>query len=394
MTTATIQKGKIISISLAHMFNDWYMNFIQTLLPFFVASGLGIGKGAFLISAFTITSSLLQPVFGYLVDRKNQRWMVYVGTIWMATLLSLIGVTNNYYLLFLLALFSGLGTAAFHPQASAIISTVSGQKKGFFQSLFAAAGNIGWALTPLMVIPVIKDYGLEATPIFVIPGILVAILLWLTAPKTSVMKKTDSAPILPVLRVVWFELTKVVLIVACRSLTYFGLIAFLPLYFQTQNISIVDSSYLLFIMLFAGAMGGVFGGYLSDKIGRKLVIMCSLILASPFFYIFLHTSGFTKYIFLSLAGAALLASFSVTVVLAQEIISKNAALASGLTLGFGIGIGGLGIGLVGIIIERMGLAYAINLLVWFPLLAGLLALSLKGKDKKISTINKPKDEIC
>jgi FSR family fosmidomycin resistance protein-like MFS transporter len=384
MTTTTIQKGKIFSISLAHMFNDWYMNFIQTLLPFFVASGLGIGKGAFLISAFTITSSLLQPVFGYLVDQKNQRWMVYVGTIWMAILLSLIGVTNNYYLLFLLALFSGLGTAAFHPQASAMISAVSGSKKGFSQSIFAAAGNIGWALTPLMVIPVVKNYGLEATPIFIIPGLFVAILLWFSAPKTSLMKKANTAPVLPVLRAVWFELTKVVLIVACRSLTYFGLIAFLPLYLQTQNISITDSSYLLFIMLFAGAMGGIFGGYLSDKVGRKTVIICSLILASPLFYCFLHTSGFIKYIFLSLAGAALLASFSVTVVLAQEIISKNAAMASGLTLGFGIGMGGLGIALVGIIIEHMGLAYAINMLVWFPLLAGLLAFTLKGKGENSS----------
>ena len=188
MTTVRIQRSKIIFISIAHMCNDWYMNFIQTLLPFIVASGFGIGKSALLISAFTTSSSLLQPFLGYLVNQKNQRWMVYVGTIWMSILLSLIGVTNNYYLMLVLACFSGLGTAAFHPQASAMISAVSGQKKGFCQSIFAASGNIGWSLTPLTVIPVVKIYGLEATPIFIIPGIFVAILLWFTAPKAPVMK--------------------------------------------------------------------------------------------------------------------------------------------------------------------------------------------------------------
>src|SRR5574344_2791682 len=90
---------KLFSVSLAHLTNDWYMNYLQTILPFLVASGLSISKSAFLITAFTITSSILQPVFGYLVDKKKQRWMVYVGTIWMGLLLSLVGVIHNYFLL-------------------------------------------------------------------------------------------------------------------------------------------------------------------------------------------------------------------------------------------------------------------------------------------------------
>jgi FSR family fosmidomycin resistance protein-like MFS transporter len=377
MTTSSAHKHKVFSLSIAHMFNDWYMNFIQTLLPFIVALGLGITKAAFLISAFTTSASLLQPVFGYLVDRKNQRWMVYVGTVWMAVLLSLFGVTNNYGLLLVLATLSGLGTAAFHPQAAAMVSAVSGSRKGFFQSIFVAGGNVGWALAPLMVIPVIKNYGLEATPVFAVPGILVAILLWFTAPRTLAANKTGSASLSAVLRSSWFELAKLVLVVALRSLTYFGQIAFLPLYLQTRNISIVGSGYFLFTMLFSGAAGGVLGGYLSDRLGRKTVIAGSLILSTPCFHFFLQSTGFAMYVFLALAGGALLASFSVTVVLAQEIISKNAAMATGLTLGFAIGMGGLGVGFLGAVIEKTGLAYGINLLVWLPFAAGLLALTLK-----------------
>ncbi|HBV98660.1 MAG TPA: MFS transporter [Desulfotomaculum sp.] len=354
------------------------MNYTQTLLPFLVAAGLGVSKGAFLISAFTITSSLLQPVSGYLVDQKNQRWMVYAGTLWMAVLLSLVGVLKSYPLMVLTVTLAGLGTAAFHPQASAMVTAVSGNRKGFFQALFVAAGNVGWALTPLMVVPFVEARGLEMTPIFVLPGVAVAVLLWFTAPRVPSGSRPAPPPLWPALRSSWTELARVVSVVAFRSLAYFGLVTFLPLYLQSQNVSLLTGSRLLFLMLFAGAVGGLAGGFISDLWGRKVVIVVSLLAASPLFYLFLGTGGPLSYLLLGLAGACLLASFSVTIVVAQEVITKNAAMASGLMLGFGIGVGGLGVGLVGLLAERMGIVYAIHLLIWLPLVAGLLGLTIKG----------------
>jgi len=379
MSEETARQGRIAALSIAHMFNDWYMNFIQTLLPFFVAAGMGVGKGAFLVSAFTTTSSLLQPVFGYLADRRGQRWMVYVGTLWMAVMLGFLGTTGNYPMLMGLALLSGFGTAAFHPQAAAMVGALSGRNKGWHLSLFSAAGNIGWALTPLIMVPVVKSQGLEITPVFMLPGIVVALLLWLVAPNVRKAEAKAREPLLPALRAAWAELTKVVLIVSLRSLAYFGLIAFLPLFLQTKDISLTQSSRLLFLMLFSGAMGGMLGGRLSDRFGRKAVIVGSLAASTPLFLLFQHAQGPVAIVLLCCAGAALLASFSVTVALAQELISRNAAMASGLTLGFGIGIGGLGVGAVGVLIERAGVDYAITLLALCPLAAGLLALMLKPR---------------
>lgn len=357
------------------------MNYIQTLLPFMVAAGLSISKGAFLIAAFTVTSSLLQPAFGYLVDQKNQRWMVYTGTLWTAVLLSLVGVLQTYPLLVLMVSLAGMGTAAFHPQASAMIDSISGNRKGFFQSVFMAAGNIGWALTPLMVVPFIQTYGLSLTPLFVLPGVLVAALVWFTAPGVTpdTVKKEAPPPLWPTLRAVWPDLLRVMLVITCRSMAYFGLVSFLPLYLQHNNVSLLTSSRLLFLMLFSGALGGLLGGYLSDLFGRKTVIVGSLCLAGPLFYLFLNTHGFFSYLLLALAGGCLMASFSVTVVTAQEIISKNAAMAAGLMLGFGVGIGGLGVGLIGLLAESMGIVHTIHWLIWLPLLAGLFGLGLKGR---------------
>jgi FSR family fosmidomycin resistance protein-like MFS transporter len=381
MANPAPRKGKIFTLSLAHLINDWYMNYIQTLLPFLVAAGLGVSKGAFLISAFTVTSSLLQPVSGYMVDQKNQRWMVYLGTFWMAVLLSLVGVLKSYPLLVVVVALAGLGTAAFHPQASAMVSAVSGERKGFFQALFVAAGNVGWALTPLMVVPFVQHFGLGLSPVFMVPGLLAAALLLVAAPKVQKKPKSAPPPFWQAIRDARAELSKVVLVVACRSLAYFGLVAFLPLYLQHQNISLITGSRLLFLMLFSGALGGLAGGYISDLLGRKVVIVGSLLMATPLFYFFLNASGVYSYLLLALAGACLLASFSVTIVVAQEVISKNAAVASGLMLGFGIGIGGLGVGLVGLLAEKQGIDFAIRLLIWLPLAAGLIALTIRGRAK-------------
>ena len=381
--------GKIFSLSLAHLLNDWYMNYVQTLLPFMVIAGMSVSRGAFLVSAFTITSSLLQPISGYLSDQKNQRWMVYVGTLWMAVLLGFVGVIKNYPLLVIIIALAGLGTALFHPQASAMVTAVSGERKGFFQSLFVAAGNVGWAFTPLLLVPLVQTYGLILTPLFALPGVLVAALLWFSAPRVATESRLAPPPIWPALRSAWAELTKVVLVVACRSLAYYGLISFLPLYLQQKNISLLTGSHMLFVMLFAGAFGGLLGGHLSDLIGRKAVIVGSLVVASPLFYLFLSAGGVFSYILLALAGAALLASFSVTIVAAQEVISKNAAMAAGLMLGFGNGIGGLGVGLVGIMAEHMSIGYAVNFLIWLPLLAGLFGLIIKDRKDDHIVVGSP-----
>lgn len=380
--------ARILSISLAHLVNDWYMNYLQTLLPFLIAAGMSVSRGAFLVSAFTITSSLLQPLSGYLVDQKNQRWLVHAGTLWMAVLLGLVGILPNYALLVFVVSLAGVGTAAFHPQASAMVTAMSGGRKGFFQAVFNTFGHLGWSLTPLVVVPFALKYGMEATPLLALPGLLAALMLWFTAPRlASEAPKVLPPPLWTVIQPVWTELGKVVLVVAVRSLTIVSLVAFLPLYLQYRNIPLVHGSRLLFLMLLSGAWGGLVGGHLSDRCGRKAVIVGSLIPAGPLLHLFLGTSGPLSYGLLAGAGAALAASFSVTVVVAQEVIPQNAAMAAGLILGFGMGVGGLGVGVMGLIVEYTGIEPAIRLLVWLPVLAGIIGLTLKTGPSGIRSFN-------
>lgn len=383
MDKQQIQYSKIGVLSLAHMLNDLYSNYLPQMLPFLVVltPGFTATRAAILVSAFTITSSLIQPLFGYFLDRQGKRWLVHVGTLWMAVMLSLTGMVHNYWLLVILAALAGLGTAAFHPQASTMVNVLSGDRKAVLLSVFVAFGNFGFALGPLLLVPLFQVYGLQASMITVIPGIFVAILLFLFAPRVNV-----SSGAIPAFTEVWLslksasrELFAIIGVIAIRSLAYTGMITILPLYFKSQNLSNIASSHLVTIMLGAGAIGGVLGGLISDFYGRKRLIVGSLILSTPLFLTFFYTQGILSIICLALAGAALLSSFSVTVVAAQEAIPDNKALAAGLTMGFAGGIGGLAVIIIGRIGDIWGLSSAIFVTFLLPVLAGFIGLFMKSR---------------
>jgi FSR family fosmidomycin resistance protein-like MFS transporter len=299
----------------------------------------------------------------------------------MAIMLSLTGLVQSYGLLVILAALAGLGTAAFHPQASTMVNVLSGDRKAVLLSAFVAFGNMGFALSPLLLVPLFQAYGLHATIVTVVPGIFVAILLFFYAPRNNVLSGVTPAlsVVLNSLKAAARELVAIVSVIAIRSLAYTGMLTILPLYFKSQNLSNIAASHLVTIMLSAGAVGGILGGFISDLYGRKRLIVGSLVLATPLFIAFLYTQGILSTIFLALAGAALLSSFSVTVVAAQEAIPDNKALAAGLTMGFAGGIGGLAVILIGRIGDIWGLTSAISVIFLLPIFAGLAALFMKSR---------------
>ena len=380
-TKDTIRYTEIGVLTISHMLNDLYSNYLPQMLPFLMASlhGFTITKAAILTASFTITSSFAQPVFGYFVDNTGRRWLVHVGTLWMAVMLSLTGVAGSYWMLVLLASLAGLGTAAFHPQAASMMNLLSGRHKAVLFSIFVAFGNMGFAFGPLLLVPLFQAYGLRATIFTVIPGILVAILLVFFAPRIQISTKVVPSfrTVLASIRAASGQLVPIVAVIAVRSLAYTGMLTLLPLYFAEKQLTKIAASHLVTIMLFSGAIGGVIGGFISDRYGRKPLIVVSLMLSTPFFLAFLATQGFLSTVFLALAGASLLSSFSVTVVAAQEAIPDNKALAAGISMGLAGGLGGLAVILIGRLGDVWGLPQAVFLLFSLPVLAGLIGLSMR-----------------
>lgn len=375
--------SSIVVLCGAHLINDMYSNFLPQLVAVMIAfQSISMTAGTLLVSIFSVSSSMLQPVFGYVVDQKGQRWMLYIGTLWMSVLLGLTGYITNVPLLFIVSILAGLGTAAFHPQAASVIGReCSGSNhKGVIMSAFFACGNIGLAISPLVFLPLFHNYGIEYTWVAIIPGAAASLVLYKFAPRSNKANENGLklSQVFSTFKKSSTELVKLMVIVSMRSLVTTGLMTMLPVYFLSLHYSAAYTGSVVFAILASGAVGGMIGGYFSDRFGRKPLIAGSLILSSVFFYGFMLTDGFLSLVLLVLGGMTVLSSFSVTVLIAQEIIPENKALASGLSLGFAIGIGGLCVSLIGKYAEVYGVHSAVQLLFALPLFAGILGLFLRG----------------
>lgn len=382
--------ASITILFFAHMMNDMYANFLPQLTAVLILGDkLSVSAGTLIIATFTISSSIAQPIFGYLIDQRGQRWFVHIGTLWMAVLLSMTGYISNTALLMLVAAAAGMGTAAFHPQAASMVGMSSRNNKGLVMSAFIAMGNLGLAISPMLLLPLFSNYGVEYTWVAIFPGLLAAMLLYFYAPRIETSKKQDAPQLGLLLKSIGnssnSELFKLIAIVVLRSVVHTGLMTLLPIYFLSRNFSAQFTGSLIFAALTAGSVGGIIGGYISDRFGRKPLMFFSMLLASAAFYGFFALSGPVSFILLGIGTMALLSSFSVTVVVAQELIPENTALASGLSMGFAVGIGGLAVSLVGRYADIFGIDAAMQLLFLIPLLAAILAIFLKSsKDSRLN----------
>ena len=222
-------------------------------------------------------------------------------------------------------------------------------------------------------------FGLQGTTLLILPGLVAAGFVHvyrreieIPFVKAKERHRQERAPI------PWPKLSALCGLITLRSWGYSGLIIFLPLFLREQGIDLSVAGRALFVFLFFGALGGMLGGHLSDRVGRKQVIATSLLTFPFLMAAALALSGPSRWILLAVAGMALLASFSVTVVFAQELLPQHLGLASGLTLGLAFGAGGLGVGMSGLMADLLGLRTSVWMLVFLPGLAGLLALTLRS----------------
>ncbi len=373
-----MRKLPILLAFIGHTVVDGTQNILPVVMPLLVdrfqLSYTQVGIAAALLN---LSSSIIQPMFGWISDRWPMRWLVAAGIVVTGIFMGGVGLVPSYGALLILIAFTGLGTAAFHPAASMAVAQASGNQRGFGMSFFSAGGNLGFAVGPILAAWLLTRFGLPGTVYVFIPCCLTAVAAfwWRSALATPSRRRSESEG--KESRIHWGALSILCAFITLRSWAYSGLIVFLPLLLHEQGVSLVHAGRALFAFLFCGALGGMLGGYLSDRVGRQQIMAASL-LAFPFLMsAAVLLSGTPKIICLGLSGIALLASFSVTVVFAQDLMPRNLGLASGLTLGLGFGTGGLGVGVSGFLADALGLWNSLWFLVLLPGLGGLLALTLR-----------------
>jgi FSR family fosmidomycin resistance protein-like MFS transporter len=386
---------KLIAIlSASHFLIDLTGTAIPAIMPLIKkALALSYTQVGIVIMLSSVTSSIVQPCFGYLSDRGEMKWLLPVSTALAYAGFSCIGVTSSYTMLAGLVMLQGFGVACYHPEGFKAMHYFAGTRKGTGFAIFQVGGNLGLAFGPLLVMYAVEYKHLPGTLLFLVMGLpMVALLLFylgdLTSPMRGATKKGQvegggRADTSAREQGVWASMSFLVAAVSLRSWAHMGLVAFVPFYYTSVlGGEALAAGKLVFAFLMGGVLGTFIGGVLADRIGYKNLFCLSLVLSFPLLLLFLQATGLWVLIFLFLTGIVLISSFSVTVVMGQEILKNWLGTASGLMLGLVIGIGGVGAGLLGIVADRWGVLFVLKLIVAMPAVALIPALLVQDPLKE------------
>lgn len=373
MERAKRQSG-LFQLMLGHFTNDIYSNFLPAYIPQLIAKfSLSLALAGAASSVYSSVSSLTQLLFGFLGGRLDRRF-VLIAPLITALFMSAVGPMPSYPLVFVVLVLAALGTAGFHPLSASLAGGLSERHKGVAISLFVAAGSLGFALGPLLATGFISLAGLERTYLLAGPALLIMPLLWRARLEAQPAKPAD--PLRPRLLLALLPLW---LVVVLRSTVQLAFTTFLLVLLEERALSHLAGSSVLLLFLVMETAGTLLGGHLSDRFGRRPIIVLSLFLAYPLYLGFLATRGPGSILFLALAGVLVAASGPVIVTQAQELAPSHVSIASAVTMGFGWGIGGLMVSLVGWLADLWGLATSLKWTILALPLAGAIALATKER---------------
>jgi FSR family fosmidomycin resistance protein-like MFS transporter len=358
--------------------------------------GLSYAATAGLTSIFAVTSTLIQPIFGYLADRYGKKWIAALGVAWIAVLMCLLGIAPGYAAIVAIVAFAGVGSAMFHPQGAAMVPKVSGDHKGVGVSIFAAGGSLGYSIMPLIAVMIVGWFGLRSLPLLILPGVIVSYMLYRYAPDMEEdCKKShiDLRQVFQGMNKVRMPLATLLTVVSLRAWVCSGMITFIPLYFALQfkgwnfmgnDISYAAPGITLFIFLISNAIGGIIGGWASDKYGKKEVMVTSMFACLPFFYLAFTSPEMFVWPLIAIAGGFVYAAYPSTVLQAQEMLPRAQGMAGGLILGFANGVGGLLVLVTGVISDHFGIFNGVLSLIAIAVVMAALSLAVPG-DRALRT---------
>jgi FSR family fosmidomycin resistance protein-like MFS transporter len=378
----------MVLLATAHVADDINQSFIPALLPYLILERhLSHQTAGTLILCQAISSSVVQPAIGHLADRRSMPWLIAVGLLLAGGGVAALGVLPSMPLLFLAALISGIGVAAFHPEAARFANYVAGEKKASGMRWFTVGGNLGFAIGPAFATAAISAWGLHGTlaaaiPVAVVAGVVLLELRRLSGFVPAHVRTRTSAG-----NDDWPAFGKLSAFVIVRSMAYLGLVAFIPLYVvevlhgSPAVGGLADTAFLL-----SGACGTIAGGPIADRVGRKPVLIWSTALTVVLIVALValtHGGGPLPVAIgmLIVTGFVLVASQASFVVLGQEYLPNRIGLASGVTLGLAVSLGGGLSPVLGAIADAHGVATTILTTAGLAFAGTLIAFTLPGEKR-------------
>jgi FSR family fosmidomycin resistance protein-like MFS transporter len=378
-----LDRRGLAALASGHAAADLCQGSIPALIPFLITQrGYSYAAAGVLLLVVTVGSSIIQPLFGAVSDRLSLSWLLPTGVALSALGIAGAGLTEDFEATAIMVGLGGLGVAAFHPEGARYANFASGSRRGTGMSLFSVGGNAGFALAPVLITPAVLAFGLHGTLIVAAVPALIAIVLAFELPHlrarsaqaaSAVARRSGARE-----EEDWAAFGKLTGVVSVRSGVYFGLQSFAPVWLIHQfGATEAAGNAALAAMLIAGALGTLVGGQLMDRIGRRKVLIGSLIIQAPLLLGFvLAPTGILAAVLLTGIGFVTVMSFSVTVVMGQEYLPSRLGIASGVTLGFAIGHGGVAAAVFGAIADHAGLHTVMWIIALLPLAGLAIATTL------------------
>ena len=375
----------LAALSVSHLLNDLVQSLITAIYPLIKASlALDFGQIGLITLTFQVTASLLQPVVGYLTDRKPQPFSLAIG---MA--LSLVGIVmlsraSTFGLVLIAAGLIGIGSSVFHPESSRMARMASGGRLGFAQSLFQVGGNAGSALGPLLAALIVVPNGQASVAWFSIAALIAIGLLayvgqWYSAQLKGKLSRgpvaTAAAAPLPS-RTIVLSIGILLVLIFSKFFYTASLSSYYTFYLIDRfHLTIRDAQLFLFLYLGAFALGTFLGGPLGDRFGRRRVILGSIFGALPFTLALPYSDLFWTAVLSVPIGLIISSAFSAILVFAMELVPGRVGTVAGLFFGFAFGMGGLGAALLGVLADRTSIEFVYQVCAFLPAI-GALALFL------------------
>lgn len=380
---------KLLSLTLAHFVVDFYSGAIPLVLAAQTTPlNLTPGQIGLVTLAYSIATSLAQPLFGLLADSVRAPLLALGGVLWQALFIGLAGLAGRFEVLMVLVSIGGLGSAAFHPPGAGGVPRVSTvDQRGGAMSVFLLGGTSGYAFGPLVAGWLLNAYGPQATlglsgVALLASPVLVASLRHLrydeSLPVQVSAPPVERAPGSGLSATAVLGVVLLALVIAFRQSGSLTVFTYLPQVFMLRGQNVAYAGNISFVLMLGSVVGSLSAGFLSDRLGRHGVIVLSLLVASPLLLAVTRAAGVWLPISAFLLGVSIYASLPLTLLIGQELLPDRPGLMTSLTLGFTFVAAGIGAALAGRIAESVGLLTVFAWLPILPLLAWLAAVGLRA----------------
>jgi FSR family fosmidomycin resistance protein-like MFS transporter len=329
--TTEFQTGRVATIAGGHSVHDTFTAFLPPLLPRFIENMSLSNAAAGALSAFLQLPSLLQPVIGHLADRAALRRVVVLAPAVTATAMSLLGWAPGYTVLALLLIVAGLSVASFHATAPVAVGYLSGNRLGRGMGLFMVGGELGRTLGPLVVVSALAMVSLRSMAFLALAGIATSVILHVRLRDVPLRTRGDGEQIhwktaIAAMRGLMLVLGSLVVL---RSLLMMSVTVFLPVFLTDEGANLWLAGAALSIVEGAGVFGAFTGGWISDRVGRRAVLIFGHLAAPVALLAFLAADGWVRIALLPIIGFTLLVIPPVLMAIVQEQFPNSRALANG-----------------------------------------------------------------